>query len=88
MGRPDDARGAFEESLETARSRQADFEIAMALHALAALARQAGTPDEDAEGESRAMLDRLGVVRVAGVPAHRSVRAGAGSGPADAGLQP
>ena len=88
MGRPDDARGAFEESLETARSRQADFEIAMALHALAALARQAGRPDVDAERESRAMLDRLGVVRVAGVPAHRGVQAGAGSSPADAELQP
>jgi hypothetical protein len=47
----------------------------MALHALAALARQAGTPDEDAERESRAMLDRLGVVRVAGVPALRGVQA-------------
>ena len=80
--------GAFEESLETARSRQADFEIAMALHALAALARKAGTPDEDAERESRAMLDRLGVVRVAGVPAHGVSEAGAGSSPADAGLQP
>ena len=87
-GRPDDARRAFGESLQTARSRQADFEIAMALHALAALARQAGTPDEDAERESRAMLDRLGVVRVAGVPALRGVRPRAGSSPADAGLQP
>ncbi len=77
-GRPDDARRAFEESLRTARSRQADFEIAMALHALAALARQAGGRDEDAERESRTMLERLGVVRVAGVPALKGVGARAG----------
>ena len=32
-------RRAFEESLEAARSRQADFEIALSLHAKAALAR-------------------------------------------------
>ena len=80
-GRPDDARRAFEQSLKTARSRQADYEIAMAFQALAALARQAGTPDEDAERESRAMLDRLGVVRVAGVPALRGARTGAAPRP-------
>lgn len=67
-GRPDDARRAFEESLEAARSRQADFEIALSLHAKAALARSTGTWDEDAERESRSLFERLGVVRVPGIP--------------------
>ena len=67
-GRPEDAGRAFEESLEAARSRQADFEIALSLHAKAALARSTGTRDEDAERESHVLLERLGVVRVPGIP--------------------
>jgi hypothetical protein len=67
-GRPEDAGRAFEESLEAARSRQADFEIALSLHAKAALARSTGTRDEDAERESRSLFERLGVVRVPGTP--------------------
>jgi len=67
-GRPEAAARAFEESLEAARSRQADFEIALSLYAKAALARSRGTRDEDSERESRAILDRLGVVRVPGIP--------------------
>ena len=66
--RLEDAGRAFDESLEAARSRQADFEIALSLHAKAALARATGTRDEEAEQESRAIFDRLGVVRVPGIP--------------------
>ena len=67
-GRLEDAGRAFEESLEAARSRQADFEIALSLHAKAALARSTGTRDEDAERESHSLFERLGVVRVPGIP--------------------
>lgn len=67
-GRLEDAGRAFEESLEAARSRQADFEISLSLHAKAALARSTGTRDEDAERESRSLFERLGVVRVPGIP--------------------
>ena len=66
--RLEDAGRAFDESLEAARSRQADFEIALSLHAKAALDRATGTRDEEAEQESRAIFDRLGVVRVPGIP--------------------
>lgn len=69
MGRVEEADGALEESLRAARSRHAEFEIALSLYARAALARARGGRDEQAEHESRAILDRLGVVRVPGIPA-------------------
>jgi hypothetical protein len=67
-GHLEDAGRAFEESLEAARSRQADFEVALSLYAKAALARSMGTQDDDDERESRSLFERLGVVRVLGVP--------------------
>ena len=68
MGRVEEVDGALEESLRAARSRHAEFEIALSLYARAALARVRGGRDEQAEHESRAILDRLGVVRVPGIP--------------------
>ncbi len=51
-GRLEDAGRAFEESLEAARSRQADFEVALSLYAKATLARSMGTQDDDDEREA------------------------------------
>jgi class 3 adenylate cyclase/tetratricopeptide (TPR) repeat protein len=78
-GRLEDAREALQESLATARARQADYEIGLTLRAVVEFARVAGQPsDHDAEAESKAILDRLGVVTLPEVPLPASP-AGAGS---------
>lgn len=68
-GQAADSREPLEKSLAAARARQADYEIALTLRALTEFARVTGGPtDTEAEQESTAILDRLGVVTVPEVP--------------------
>jgi class 3 adenylate cyclase/tetratricopeptide (TPR) repeat protein len=68
-GRLEEARETLQESLAAARARQADYEIGLTLRAMVEFARVAGDPfDDQAEAESKAILDRLGVVTVPDVP--------------------
>ena len=62
--RPDEARPRFERSLELARELEADYEVALTLEALGRT--RLGEPD--AEVESKAILERLGVVSTPRVP--------------------
>jgi class 3 adenylate cyclase/tetratricopeptide (TPR) repeat protein len=65
----DAGRAALDQSMEIARARQADFELALTLRALADVGRLSGDPCVDLwETESRSLFDRLGVIRVPGVP--------------------
>jgi tetratricopeptide (TPR) repeat protein len=68
-GRADDARRAFEDALGFARLRQADYEIALTLQAIAEHGRRTSAVDREAEEQGRKILRRLGVERVPGVPA-------------------
>ena len=62
LGRTDDARAALSRSLEEARAKAADYEIAQTLEALVALGRRAGGGFEELENERDAIVARLGVV--------------------------
>jgi class 3 adenylate cyclase/tetratricopeptide (TPR) repeat protein len=63
------ARDALEESLGIGRSRQADFEVALTLRALADLVRlEGGDSAGPLEAQCQAILDRLGVVSLPRVP--------------------
>jgi class 3 adenylate cyclase/tetratricopeptide (TPR) repeat protein len=62
LGRLDEARTAVTESLESGRSTGADYEVALALDALAMLVRLDGESPETVERERDAILSRLGVV--------------------------
>ena len=60
---------ALRRSLEAARARDADYERALAEHALAELAAvRTGMPDAELLASSRATLDSLGVVRLPELP--------------------
>jgi tetratricopeptide (TPR) repeat protein len=76
-GDPARAREAFDASLASARARDADFEVALTLVALATHATRTGTAEPDAvaafEAESTALLARLGVRSLPGVPLPPSV---------------
>jgi tetratricopeptide (TPR) repeat protein len=61
LDRQDEAAGALSESLDAARERQADHEIAFTLTAMSELS---GEPlDEPLEKERQLLLERLGIVR-------------------------
>jgi class 3 adenylate cyclase/tetratricopeptide (TPR) repeat protein len=63
------AARALEESLRSARLGHADYEIALTLRALVALAGAQGeAPPHELESESKEILDRLGVVEFPTVP--------------------
>jgi class 3 adenylate cyclase/tetratricopeptide (TPR) repeat protein len=68
LGRFDDAQAALDESLASARKAGADYEVALALDALAVLARLEGESVETVERERSAILTRLGVVATPEVP--------------------
>jgi class 3 adenylate cyclase/tetratricopeptide (TPR) repeat protein len=61
LGRLDEARAALETSLEEARAKGADYEIALGLDALIALERRAGPATKLFEEELQAICARLGV---------------------------
>jgi class 3 adenylate cyclase/tetratricopeptide (TPR) repeat protein len=63
LGRLSEAQEALRESLAGARDREAEYEEALALQALALAAAIEASPDvHELEGEYRAIFDRLGVV--------------------------
>src|SRR5262249_20771766 len=68
LGRLDEARAALDESIESARKAGAEYEVALALDALAALGRLEGRDTETVERERNAILTRLGVVATPEVP--------------------
>jgi class 3 adenylate cyclase/tetratricopeptide (TPR) repeat protein len=68
LGRSDDARAALAASVEGARKAGADYEVALALGALAALARLDGGRAEELERERNAICTRLGVVATPELP--------------------
>jgi hypothetical protein len=62
--RAEEASPHFERSLELARGVDADYELALTLEALG----RTGLGEPDAEAESRAILERLGVLSTPLVP--------------------
>jgi class 3 adenylate cyclase/tetratricopeptide (TPR) repeat protein len=68
MGALDDAREPLERSLEAGRGRNARYEVAVTLDAIARLGDRSGHPNADAQRESTAMLRALGVVKLPFVP--------------------
>jgi hypothetical protein len=60
---------ALEQSFQVARTRQADFELALTLGAMARLARLRGDADAgEYDAESQSLLRRLDVVIVPHIP--------------------
>ncbi len=68
LGRPEEAREALTESLRRARLESADYDVALALDALAALPRLGGEPREGIERERDSILEKLGVVATPEIP--------------------
>ena len=66
--RPEEARPHFEASLARARELAAEYEVALTLLAMAETGQPAA---DDLAAESRAILDRLGVVSLPRVPLPR-----------------
>jgi hypothetical protein len=67
-GPHDEARRALEESLRVARSRDARFEIAQTLEALARLGELEGVLQLAYREECAAILEHLGVVKLPEIP--------------------
>ena len=73
LGRLEEARvGARHSRRRSARQRNASYELALSLDALAALAGVTGEEADELEQERDAILDRLGVV---GIPEHPATEA-------------
>jgi tetratricopeptide (TPR) repeat protein len=71
LGRTDEAREAFDAALAVSSAREAPYETALTLGALAQLSRLEGlAPDPEDDLESRRILTELGVVAVPAVPDH------------------
>jgi tetratricopeptide (TPR) repeat protein len=82
MGAADEARRAYDASLQAAQTREMDYELALTLRALADLATTGAPGAEDLDAEeltaaSRTILDRLDVVWLPDIP--RSPAAVSGS---------
>ena len=70
LNRRDEARDALDRSLESARARGQDLDVALALHAMTRLSGIDGSvPSPEVAAERDAILQRLGVDSVAEVPA-------------------
>ncbi len=68
LSRVDEARAALAESVESARSAGADYEVALGLDSLATLGRLDGESPEAVERERDAIFARLGVVATPELP--------------------
>ena len=68
LGRMDEARRTLEESLDAAREREADHEIAFTLTAMADLASEDEPMDEPLEKERQLLLEQLGIARPFRIP--------------------
>jgi class 3 adenylate cyclase/tetratricopeptide (TPR) repeat protein len=62
------AEESLQRSLESARTREADYDVAMTLHALGQLALMRGEPSADFETESATLLEELGIRSVPQAP--------------------
>jgi hypothetical protein len=71
LGRLDEARRDLEASLEDARRREAQFDVALALDALVALRRLSSEPTDGIEEERDSIFQRLRVVRTPTIPLAR-----------------
>jgi tetratricopeptide (TPR) repeat protein len=68
LGRLEEARVILETAVAEARQRNASYELALALDALATLAGLTGEEAEELEQERDAILERLGVVSTPELP--------------------
>jgi tetratricopeptide (TPR) repeat protein len=68
LGQMDEARRTLDESLEAAREREADHEIAFTLTAMVDLASEDEPLDELLETERQLLLEQLGIVRPFTIP--------------------
>jgi tetratricopeptide (TPR) repeat protein len=68
LGRLEEANAVLITALDEAREREADYELALALDALATLARVTGEETAELERERDAILSRLGVVSIPEIP--------------------
>jgi tetratricopeptide (TPR) repeat protein len=68
LGRLEEARAALDTAVDEARERNASYELALSLDALAALAGLTGDDVGDLEQERDAILERLGVVAIPSLP--------------------
>ncbi len=68
LGDADAARTEFEVSLEVARARNARYEVALALDAMARVTERFGSAGAAARAEADELFRRLGVVHIAEVP--------------------
>ena len=68
LGRLEEARAALDTAVDEARERNASYELALSLDAMAALAGVTGDEADDLEQERDAILERLGVVGIPGIP--------------------
>ena len=68
LGELDAAERALEQSIDDARARKAEFELSLALDALALLRAIRNEPKESLEAERDEILERLDVVAVPQVP--------------------
>jgi tetratricopeptide (TPR) repeat protein len=68
LGRLEEAQAALVSAVDEARNKNARYELALALDALAALARATGAESGELEQERDAILERLGAVRIPQIP--------------------
>jgi class 3 adenylate cyclase/tetratricopeptide (TPR) repeat protein len=68
LGNLGESRQALEQSLDIARRRRAEYEVALTLRAMVELAALEGQPSWDTASESQAILSRLDVAWVPTVP--------------------
>ncbi len=69
LGDREDAERSLDAALEAARSRGSAFDVALALHAQARIARVGGgSPDPEDEAQERSILDGLDVVTMPDAP--------------------
>jgi tetratricopeptide (TPR) repeat protein len=62
------AMACLEAALQVARSRKADYEVALTLRGLAHIAALAGRPTSEAEREAREIFERLDVIALPDAP--------------------
>ena len=71
----DDARATLLESLDSARAKEADYEVGLTLDALVRLGQATGEPVDELELERDAIFARLGVVATPQIPLGAAVAA-------------
>jgi tetratricopeptide (TPR) repeat protein len=75
LGDVEAGRNELGRSLAVARARNARYDVALALNAIARIAERTGTPDPKARQEADRLFRTLKVVRIAEVPLHSTLAA-------------